>query len=309
MRTVAQSVLVLSVFLAGCLNQGPDTPRSNSDVFLPDNGYERFYSPAAHNFRYAFAENRAPIRRGVRSERFELRDGDCGGSDCGNARYRAEIQSPSRGNTARVGKDIWYGWSFFNAGLPRFERQDSLRLVFGQWTMPSGATPAVRLIQLAQDEGNWAACQYTTCATSAKNHGDVVSQLADMNKTYNWGAAKNDGYVCRLFDMKAQQNRWVDLVMNTNFSDSDDGYLRVWVNGDLKCNYTGPIVSANSLLKGKKLGHRRGIFSSYTDRWAKTHGARRKPTLVVYYDEFAVGSSRAHVHPALREQAGKPAID
>lgn len=309
MRAVTRSVLFLGLFLSGCQNTISKPPLEGTAPSAPANGYERFYSPADHNFRYAFAKDRAPIRRGQRSERFELRNGDCGGSDCGNARYRAEIQMPRKGNRAKVGKDIWYGWSFFNAGVPRFKRKDSLRLVFGQWTMPGGATPVIRLIQLGQDEGNWAACQSNVCAGSAKNHGDVVIQLADMNDAFNWGAAKNEGYVCRLFDMKENQNRWVDLVMNTNFSDRDNGYVRVWVNGDLKCNYEGPIVSPNSLRQSNKPGHRRGIFSSYTDRWTKTHGTDPKPTLVVYYDEFAVGGSRAQVDPAQREQAGKPAID
>lgn len=309
MQLSARAVLFVSIFLTGCIDSIRQPTNENTDVFSPENGYERFYSPAEHNFRYVFAEHNAPTRRGLRSERYELRDGDCGGSDCGNSRYRTEIQMPTKQNPAKVGKDIWYGWSFLNAGLPSITRKDSLRLVFGQWGISGGATPAIRLIQLGEDEGNWAACQDTTCAGSATNHGDLVVQLADMNRALNWGNDKNDGYVCRLFEMKDHQNRWVDLVMNTNFSDSEDGYLRIWVNGDLRCNYSGSIVSADSLLKGNKPGHRRGIFSSYTDRWTKTYGAKPKPTLVVYYDEFAVGKSRAQVDPALREQAGKPAID
>lgn len=309
MQGMARNALFLSAFLTGCTGAIPNSTSGSNEVFTPGNGYERFYSSADHNFRYAFAEHQAPTRRGIRSERFELRDGDCGGSDCGNPRYRTEIQMPTKSNPANVGKDIWYGWSFLNSGVPSFTREDSLRLVFGQWGMPGGATPAIRLIQLGMDEGNWAACQNTTCAGSAIKRGDIVVQLADMNRVFSWGKDKNEGYVCRLFEMQDQQNRWVDLVMNTNFSDNEDGYLRIWVNGELRCNYSGAIVSPDSLLKGHKPGHRRGIFSSYTERWTKTHGAKPKPTLVVYYDEFAVGSSRSQVDPALREQSNRPAID
>jgi len=309
MQRIARTALLLSVFLTGCIDANPNSTSGNADVFSPGNNYEGFYSPADHNFRYVFADHHAPTRRGSRSERFELRDGDCGGSDCGNPRYRTEIQMPTKSNPAKVGKDIWYGWSFLNSGVPSFTRKDSLRLVFGQWGMLGGATPAIRLIQLGKDEGNWAACQNTTCAGSVINHGDVAIQLADMNRAFSWGKGKNEGYVCRLFEMQDQQNRWVDLVMNTNFSDREGGYLRIWVNGELRCNYSGPIVSPDSLLKGSKPGHRRGIFSSYTERWTKTHGAKPKPTLVVHYDEFAVGFSRSQVDPALREQANKPAID
>lgn len=309
MRVAKRSVLFLALFLAGCFPAIPGLSPKQTDTGESASGYERFFSPAAHNFRYVQSNEGAPVRRGTRAERFDLRDGDCGGSDCGNPRYRAEIQTTDKANPARAGQDIWYGWSFYNSSVPGFDREDSLRLVFGQWTMGGDANPAIRLIQLGEGEGNWDTCRPGICAGPEKANGDVVLQLEDMRRTFGWGARENDGYVCRLFDMEESQRQWVDLVMQTNFSQTPDGYLRVWVNGALKCDYKGPVVSPTSLAEGNSPRHRRGVFSSYTKRWTDTHGKRPKPTLVVYYDEFMIGKTRADVDVRMREEAGSPALD
>ncbi|WGW04292.1 heparin lyase I family protein [Tropicibacter oceani] len=309
MRKAKQVVLSFTLFLAGCLPVIPGLAPDAGDLTTPARGYERFFSPAPHNFRYAVADDGAPVRYGARAERYELRTGDCGGSDCGNARYRAEIRMTDDSNPAKIGEDIWYGWSFYNSSVPGFFRDESLRLVFGQWTMGGDANPAIRLIQLGEGEGNWDSCRRAICAGPERATGDVVIQLEDLRRTFNWGDGENQGYVCRLFDMQDNTRSWVDLVMQTNFSQGTDGYLRVWVNGALKCDYSGPIVSPKSLFEGDTPGHRRGVFSSYTTRWDDTHGRRPKPTLVVYYDEFRVGKSRADVDTRWRIAAGEPAVD
>jgi len=90
-------------------------------------------------------------------------------------------------------------------------------------------------------------------------------------------------------------------VVNTNFSATGDGYLRVWVNGEMKCNYYGRLVATKGA--GKAPGHRRGIFNSYTKTWDAKQGGAAKPTMIVYYDEFLIGSSRAEVDTRMRDAA------
>ena len=73
----------------------------------------------------------------------------------------------------------------------------------------------------------------------------------------------------------------------------------------MRCNYTGQLVSAErarTLVLGPT--HRRGIFNSFTQRWTQYQGAAPKPTLVVHYDEFLSGLSRADVDTRLREASG-----
>lgn len=299
-------IAIAALALAGCqlnlpwrADKAPDAPA----------GYERFFSPAPHNFRFGDISLGDPVRRGTHSERFELRDGDCGGSDCGNPRYRAEIRQLEQANPARIGKDIWYGWSFHNINLRSYDRKDTLRLVFGQWTMGGAANPAIRLIQLGQGEGHWSTCNPAICAGPEKTRGDVVIQLEDMRRTRDWGKAENNGYICRLFDLAANRGRWVDIVINTNFSSGSDGYVRAWVNGEQKCDYSGPVTSTASLAQGALPEHRRGVFSSYTTRWDETHGAQTKPRIIVYYDEFRTGATRLDVDVRLRQEGGLSPVD
>ncbi|KNG93301.1 heparin lyase I family protein [Pseudaestuariivita atlantica] len=265
-------------------------------------GYDAPLSPMPHNFRYtSFPE---PVRWGRVAERYELRNGDCGGSDCGKPRYRAEVQEKPRRATARIDRDIWYGWSFRSPVLAPVPRDAALRLVLGQWRLSPDLPPVIRLIQLGSDEGNFAACA-DVCTPSPDAGRDVVLHLDDMATTFDWGRDRNSGYICRLFSTRAAQSEWQDIVINTNFGSDDGGYLRIWVNEELVCDYRGRMaahVSTNP--RRNRLQHRRGIFSSYTKRWETRFGLAPKPTLVAYYDEFLSGTSRDAVDTRLRELNG-----
>ncbi len=274
---------------------------------IPD-GYTLLYSPAPHAFRFSVAPE--PVRRGDRSERFELREGDCGGSDCGNYRYRAEITENKDEVVARLDRDIWYGWSFYNDNIMSVTRDTWIGGVFGQWKL-EGEQPALfRIVQTPIGEGNWDICDPAVCNRAGAATDDMVIQLDEMRQSANWGDAQNNGNICRLWGMQANLGRWVDVVVNTNFGTDGYGYLRVWVNGEMKCNYTGQLVSAERA-RTIALGplHRRGIFGSYTQRWAENQGTAPKPTMIAHYDEFLIGVSRADVDTRLREASGLAPVD
>lgn len=272
----------------------------------PPPGFELLFSPAPH----AFAKVETPVRRGNLSERYELRDGDCGGSDCGNYRARAEITEIRDRVTARLNRDFWVGWSFYNENIRTVTRETSLNTVFGQWRLAGEQPSLIRFIQLPAGEGNWATCNPAICNRGGAASDDVVVQLDEIRQSLNWGAAQNNGNICRLWGMEANRGRWVDVVMNTNFGTDGFGYLRIWINGELRCNYTGQIVSAERA-RTPVLGpsNRRGIFASYTQRWAANQGSAAKPTMVAYYDEYRTGLSRGEVDTRLREASGLPAVD
>jgi hypothetical protein len=241
-------------------------------------GYERLQSPATHAFR--FAAPGEPVRRGNRSERFELRSGDCGGSDCGQPRYRSEVRELPASSKARVGADIWYGWSFLNQNVATLPASQSLGLVFGQWKTSGEQPAAFRLIQ---------------------SGGNVVAQLDDMRTNGGLRSAE----VCTLFNLDQNRGKWVDLVVNTNFAADSTGYLRIWVNGEARCNYSGRLIADPAIRPGSAgPTTRRGIFASSTLRWDRTKGAEPKPTMVVFYDEFLVGKTRIDVDTRLRETGG-----
>ena len=101
-------ILILFVILIyGCESWNIQITRPGYDP-----GYHKQYPRLPHAF--ALVKNPHPVRYGEKSERFEVRDGDCGDSDCYNPRYRSEIFIEKRKIKARFGEDIWYGWSFYN---------------------------------------------------------------------------------------------------------------------------------------------------------------------------------------------------
>lgn len=304
MPRFALIALITSLALAACGSTItitlPDGARSSNSA-LPA-GFAKLLSPAEHAFR--FSADGEPVRRGGRSERFELRDGDCGGGDCGNPWARAEIREEADTVKARLGQDIWYGWSFHNATIASGTRDTSLGTVLGQWKL-DGATPAVfRIVQTPLESGDWSKCDPRVCTPGGAANEDVVVHLDDISTARNWGPAKNSGNICRLFSLDAQRGRWVDIVVNTNFSPDDNGYLRVWVNGQLKCNYYGPLISDPKARKGDVgPSHRRGIFASSTRRFTETRPGAPRPTLIAFYDEFLVGETRGDVDTAAREKS------
>lgn len=282
-------------------------PGDSSRAAAP-RGYERLYSPAPHAFR--FSAEGEPVRRGKRSERYELRDGECGGGDCGNYRARAEITQVRDATPARLNRDIWYGWSFYNENIRRVTSEQYLGTSLGQWKL-LGEQPAIfRLLQIPTSEANWGSCDPSVCTVVGSPADDVVVELDEMTESMGWGRSHNNGRICRLFSLEENLGRWVDLVVNTNFGSDGYGYLRIWVNGELRCNYLGQLVSAERALT-EVIGPsvRRGIFNSYTQRWTQNFGTAPKPTMIVYYDEFLVGPSRADVDTRLREAQGLPPAD
>ncbi len=268
----------------------------------PPSGFSLLYSPTDWAFTRVTAPD--PVRRGKDSERFELRNGDCGGSDCANPRARAQIVQDRGASKARVNRDYWAGWSFYNANIGPVTDKTSLGTVVGEWKL-QGEDPALfRFIQLPVSTRDWRGCASNVCTSSGPANADVVVELDAVAGAGNWGAAQNRGRVCRLFNMAEAKGRWTDIVVNTNFGSDGFGYLRVWVNGALRCDYKGQIALSNGVPT-----HRRGIFESNTSRWAQNNAGAPKPTLIVYYDEFLEGVSRADVDTAAREKAGLPAAN
>ena len=251
-------------------------------------GYQLNETPHKHGFRYT--KSGEPVRRGRVAERFEVRNGDCGGSDCRAPRYRSEIRLSKSQTQARVGQDIWYGWSFYNESIPAFPDNVNLMPVMGQWKMGGDNLPIFKL-------------------TYHGGRKAIEVQLDDMTRAKGWGKAQRHGHVCSLIGLNATKGRWTDFVVNTNFSTQSDGYLRIWVNGNLKCDYKGPLVATTSTRLYPGPNHRRGIFVSFTKRWDKLKGKAPKPTMVAYYDEFLVGRSREDVDTRLRAKSGLPAKD
>jgi len=262
-------------------------------------GYNNHMSP----WKYAFkiVENPYPVRYGKTSERFELRYGDCGQSDCVSPynTARSEISMKKHLVQARYNKDIWYGLSFYNETIPKnglitniFQWKDGVQSD-DAW----GSKPIIFIQQRNQDSNSsimWEHCDSSFCSNHLETQDsyDVGLNLGQGGKWLSNGYSNNWNTPCRLFSMEENQGKWADIVLNTNFGTDENGYINIWINGEKRCEYKGALLDQVPTKDFYYLGpvHKRGIYISRTKMKTKTH-----PTLIDYFDEFRVGKSRAEV--------------
>jgi hypothetical protein len=144
---------------------------------------------------------------------------------------------------------------------------------------------------------------------------DIVSQFHDWHSTQPAWGKDNKAPTCFLFvngilqlDLKYQsapqtvahksfnlgpttKGAWHDIVVNVKWTHLSDGFMKVWVNGVQKLNYTGPTYMDYGAANGPyfKMGNYKGAYN-----WPGTSPR------VFYMDEFRMGdanSSFAEVNP------------
>lgn len=307
---------LMSLLLAGHIDAqptDPDWPRSQwhedmryerSQGFTRD-GWNGSGTRLPHQFNIVSAPY--PVRYGSHAERFEIRPTDDNamrdlGITGGN---RSELtQRPNRENL-QIGEDAWFGWSFYHENLPSGLAHDhGWNPKLGQWKTDLEAAPIIEFSPVydGRTEGT---------------HIGVNLHDLELSRGREWSRANRFGYVCTLFSIRQSRNRWTDIVVNTNFADDENGYLRVWVNGDLRCDYRGQIVvTPVDRFRSRGVRNRgplfkRGYWSGHLgpDRWRANYPGRPIPTFVVYYDEWRQGRSREEVDIRMIEAVGGAAID
>jgi hypothetical protein len=204
-----------------------------------------------------------PVRAGETSERFEVRDGDCywnsGWNDCKTDRERSELTETSP--LATIGFEYWYGWSLF---VPKdFPNIYPTITTLGQFNQKVTNIPPV-MFNLRWS-GFWLMMyQY--------DHSFLLIPEDDF------------------------RNRWHDIIVHVKWSTDFDGFLKVWVNGQLKVEHFGPQTWHNYPIYFKY-----GIYRTEISKYKLTEGADRVPTQIVYFDEVRGGRSRESVDPSLRK--------
>ena len=204
-----------------------------------------------------------PVRVGKTSERFEVRNGDCywdsGWNDCKTDRERSELYEVSP--RAMIGYEYWYGWSVF---VPKdFRNIYPTITTLGQFFQKNTRDPPVMFNY--RGNGLW----------------------LYMN-LYSW--------ICLLLPEPEIRDRWNDFVVNVKWSTGNDGFLKVWVNGELKVDHLGPQTRFNYPIFFKY-----GIYRTFVSKYKKAYEVRTVPTQIVYFDEVRGGGSRESVDPSLRK--------
>jgi len=165
----------------------------------------------------------------TRVERFEVRAGDCswdrwGWSDCANDRERSELAQLNRRFTHG---EYWYGWSLY---IPHdFPIIWPVKTSLGQFHQQN--SHPIWMIQLMPGG------MYLDRQTS---RGTV-----------------------RLFPLLREEElrgRWHRFEVHARWSHQRDGFLNVWVNGELKVHYAGPTFF------GENVYFKYGVYRTFVSR-------------------------------------------
>jgi len=74
---------------------------------------------------------------------------------------------------------------------------------------------------------------------------------------------------------------WTEIIFNTNWHPkSDKGYMKVWIDGNLKVDFKG----ASNTKKGKELSLRYGLYSSFMSRFKTVFDTQTMPQRVIFFD-------------------------
>lgn len=209
------------------------------------------------------------VRSGETAYRFEVRPGD-GWGDGFKKSSRAEFSE--RWNASLSSKnETWYGMSLF---IPKEIEPSYRRLIIGQWHGTKhyigwcNRAPILANEFLANDLVFRIAIRYETekkCDPNSNNPNAHIETSYHELSNFKLG-------------------RWNDLIYQVHWSTNDDGYLNVWLNGEKKIEYKGPI----------------GYFDPEGPYFKYGIYRKRKEvnTHIVFFDSYRRGYTYEHVDPA-----------
>lgn len=202
---------------------------------------------------------REPVRAGRVSERFELRQGDCGSqpgwSDC--AMDRERVEQSQRRPWIDLDQEVWVSFSLMLD--PSWQDISPVTTTLGQFHHRDSGTPALLFVQRG---------------------GRYALRIESARALY----PGRDHYT--LLPLEAMLGQWNDFVIQVRFTDQPHGLIRVWVNGELAVDHHGPTTLGKTQVFFKY-----GIYRSFVSR------VPNRPVGIVYWDELRSGSSRREVDP------------
>jgi hypothetical protein len=198
-----------------------------------------------------------PVDRGQLSERFEVRQGDCGSqpgwSDCAMDRERSEMSELKP--YTQLNQPTWYAWSvWFDHSWPDIS---PVTTTIGQFHQRNQSVPAVLFIQ---------------------RDGRYFLRLESAKNLYP------DDHVRTLVPAHSLKGRWHRIVVFANWSTDSNGILQVWVNGVQRLDHRGP-----NTINTTPVYFKYGIYRSFVSR------VPNRPPHIVYIDEVRKGPSRESV--------------
>jgi hypothetical protein len=217
----------------------------------------------------------------VRSGKYALKSFLDSGAPTSEERERTELKVLESGDAAVIGNEYWYGFSIF---LPTSWVPDTIQEILGQ--LQSGKDPGDiegrnPTFIIATDGENW----------RIVNRSDPRPITTDKE-----GRAERTLYVGPYVT-----DEWTDWVINVRWSYESDGFLKIWKNGVLIVDATGP----NCYNDAKGPHFKMGIYKGY---WANKPPSAKVKTRTAYHDAFRMaGADGSYDDVAPGPLAARPA--
>jgi hypothetical protein len=177
---------------------------------------------------------------------------------------RTEVQGPK----AELGKEYWYGFSIL---LPEDYIPDDVWEIVAQWQGVPDADLGEKwrnpVLALSTTGGRWG----------------WVSRWDAKRNTFESGQRQYGGI--REHDLGAyDKGVWTDWVVHIKWSYGSDGFLKIWRNGNLAVDQSGP----NAFNDAQGPFFKMGLYKGWSDLSGR-HGSVN--SRVLYHDEFRMAGA------------------
>jgi hypothetical protein len=199
------------------------------------------------------------VRKGWKAQRFETRAGDCYGTDCSRNPVFERNEFAQAHNENLEGDEYWYAWSFYvPANIPQADW-----VYYGQF----------------QQHHN-----YDSIWMFMKRAGQPFCAVFDWARNKNWSCTNKNHH---LIDDYSFAGRWHDILVHAKWTTKNDGFTRIYVDGNLVVDYTGYTRTVENS----------GVYFKYG-----IYRPGSSANTVVYYDEIRRGKTREAVDIRLLEK-------
>ena len=220
-----------------------------------------------------------PVRAGDKSQRFEVRKGDCsddpGWNDCDNDRERSEIKVL---NNFYPESDIWFSWSFY---IPEdYKSAERVTTTIGQIHQRS----SVRARDIG---GTITAPPLLQIRTIGNSFGTTYHRFSG-----NLPTLVTKGEFEEITTVDALRGKWTDVVVHFRPT-KENGILEIYINGKLERTIDNPMI-----IRPDNFYLKYGIYRSFVTR----EHPNVMPTQIVYFDEVRMGKTRMEVDAQLNPE-------
>lgn len=288
-NAIFSSIAVIS--LAACVSMETDTSSSKNASSVAKN--VSISSQELSGKRQPWSYKRVSDPLGVKDtvERFELRNGDCAGSDCTPYDVGASDRPPRK--RARIerhvvtrleqGEEAWYRFSFMIPSS-EFNTLRGVHTSIAQLFMHSpgsfGGAPIWML--LIRDDGRTIVARKSRpvilresdidAAAAVKfQAGDIDSTTVSRSTVGTLGGS-------------VPMDTWIDVAVHFKWSQGQDGFTTTYVNGQRVGTYSGPTSFPDTYLE-----YDYGIYQSGTNFG---RGGGGIPPQVIYYGNVSLKYAR-----------------